>query len=345
MPAVEPAPALTGKDNGTIAATIAEFIAYSEGRELTGAMAPPTDWLANSVVAYRKAAQDFAASCVQFGAVYMSEFQDEKRGEAILLHFKNWLRTNVVRKGGKAAYNDVRKFRVAGQFLARNGIKMKADRNFNPQDPGLVDHVDVPRVKKPNVNDVVYYTPSDIQAMLSAADGVHEEKTGRLNYKADDLKDLVFVLLCTGMRDEEVQHLCWSDINWANGDGKMKIIVQDKPQYDWRVKDAEKRIVSPDKNAILKARLKARQEGRGARVDRSGSELVFPVVWARRMVIWRYASTRCRGSPNPGKSPTCSAAQKLMRISYTISENHMPAIKCSRVFLSETFSETWVTAI
>jgi len=83
-------------------------------------------------------------------------------------------------------------------------------------------------------------------------------------------------LLCTGMRDEEVQHLCWSDINWANGDGKMKITIQDKPQWDWRVKDHEKRIVSPDKNAIVKARLKSRQEGRGNRVDRSGSELVFP---------------------------------------------------------------------
>jgi len=84
------------------------------------------------------------------------------------------------------------------------------------------------------------------------------------------------ILLCTGMRDEEVQHLTWSDINWANGDGKMKITVQDKPKWDWRVKDHEKRIVSPDKNTILKARLKARQEGKGKRAKRSGSELLFP---------------------------------------------------------------------
>jgi integrase len=56
----------------------------------------------------------------------------------------------------------------------------------------------------------------------------------------------------------------------------MKITVQDKPKWDWRVKDHEKRIVSPDKNTILKARLKARQEGKGKRAKRSGSELLFP---------------------------------------------------------------------
>jgi integrase len=155
--------------------------------------------------------------------------------------------------------------------LARNGVKMKTDRTFNPNDAGLVDRVDVPRVKKPGIADVVYYTPEDIKAMLAAASSVHEKSV----YQADDLRDLVFMLLCTGMRDEEVQHLCWSDIQWANGDGRMKITVQDKPQFDWRVKDHEKRIVTPDKNAILQARLKARLAGRGRRVKNASRDLLF----------------------------------------------------------------------
>jgi integrase len=258
-------------DKGTIVAAVAEFIAYSESRENDWRNGADNGLAPNSVVAYRKSVQDFAASCAQFGAVQMSEFQNFARGEAILLNFKNWLRENVTRKKGKGAYSDAKKFTVLGQFLARNGLKLKMDRTFNPNDVGLVDNADVPRVKKPGIADVVFYTPEDIKAMLAACDSVHEKS----NYLADDLKDLVFILLCTGLRDEEVQHLCWSDIHWANGDGKMKITVQDKPTWDWRVKDHEKRIVTPDKNALLAARLKARQKGLGKRAERNSQELLF----------------------------------------------------------------------
>jgi integrase len=215
-------------DKGTIVAAVAEFIAYSESRENDWRNGADNGLAPNSVVAYRKSVQDFAASCAQFGAVQMSEFQNFARGEAILLNFKNWLRENVTRKKGKGAYSDAKKFTVLGQFLARNGLKLKMDRTFNPNDVGLVDNADVPRVKKPGIADVVFYTPEDIKAMLAACDSVHEKS----NYLADDLKDLVFILLCTGLRDEEVQHLCWSDIHWANGDGKMKITVQDKPTWE-----------------------------------------------------------------------------------------------------------------
>jgi integrase len=272
---IAPLPVVTVADKqpaGTIAAAVAEFIAYSESRENDWRNGADNGLAPNSVVAYRKAMQDFAASCVEFNAIHLTEFQSDERGEAILLNFKNWLRKNVTRKHGKGAYSDARKFTVVGQFLARNGIKMKTDRTFNPNDAGLIDRIDIPRVKKPGVNDVVYYTPEDLKAMLKAVNSVNEKSI----YLTDDLKDLVMLLLCTGMRDEEIQHLTWGDIVWANGDGKMKITVQDKPRFDWRVKDHEKRIVSPDKNAILKARLLARQAGRGERAERNGSELLFP---------------------------------------------------------------------
>lgn len=256
---------------GTIAEAVAEFIAYTEGREKDWRNGGDNGLAPNSVVAYRKAMQDFATSCAEFGAVQLSDFQNDARGEAILLNFKNWLLKNVVRKHGKGAYSDSRKFTVIGQFLARNGFKLKTDRTFNPNDAGLVDRVDVPRVKKSGINDIVYYTPEDIQAMLKAADSAHEKSS----MLVDDLKDLVWLFFCTGMRDEEVQNLTWADINWANGDGKMKITVQDKPKYDWRVKDHEKRIVSADKNATLKARLLARQAGKGKRAERLSKDLIF----------------------------------------------------------------------
>lgn len=261
------------KKNPTIAEAVAEFISYSEGRVSVWRKGGSNGLSPNSVVAYRKAMTDFATSCSEFGAVQVAEFRNAERGQKILLHFNTWLDKNVKRKRGKGAYSDSRKFTVVGQFLARNGIKMKTDRTFNPNDTGLIGRVDIPRVKKPSVRDVVYYTPEDIKAMLGAADDVHEKS----NYLADDLKDLVFLLLCTGMRDEEIQHLTWKDITLSEG-GKLKITVQDKPQFQWRVKDYEKRIVTPDKNATLKARLVARKEARGKRADRHGNELLFPTT-------------------------------------------------------------------
>src|SRR6266566_4784708 len=121
-------------NKGTIAAAVAEFIGYSESREADWRNGADNGLAPSSVVAYRKAMQDFAASCAQFGAVQMSEFQNYARGEAILLNFKTWLRENVTRKKGKGAYSDSRKFTVIGQFLARNGFKLKMDRTFNPED-------------------------------------------------------------------------------------------------------------------------------------------------------------------------------------------------------------------
>src|ERR1700735_2913834 len=51
---------------GTIEAAVAEFIAYRESREADRRDGVDSGVSPNSVVAYRKAMQDFAASCVQF---------------------------------------------------------------------------------------------------------------------------------------------------------------------------------------------------------------------------------------------------------------------------------------
>jgi integrase len=278
LPAVEVAPTNSnGSEPETIAAAVEKFIAYCESREADWHIGGDNGLAPNSVVAYRKAMQNFAAACAHFNAVHMSEFQNADRANAILMNFKTWLKANVKRKPGelglaKAVHSDSRKFTVVGQFLARIGIKMKSDKIFNPTDPGIVKHSDIPRAKKKTVKEVVYYTPEDLKALFESTNTQHDKS----NFRCDDIKDLLMLLLCTGMRDEEVQHLTWSDINWANGDGKMKITVQDKPQWQWRVKDHEKRIVPPDKNAILKARLLARQAGKGKRDERVGSDLVFP---------------------------------------------------------------------
>lgn len=250
---------------GTIAAAVEEFITYSESRVADWRKGADNGLAPNSVTAYKKAMRDFAASCAQFGATQMAEFHG-KRGKDILLHFKIWLGSHINRRAGKAAHGDARKFIIVDTFLARNGVKLSKDRKFNPNDPGLLDYRDVPRVKKGRISDVTYYTPRDLRAMLEATASYDQEKS---IYDAQDLKELLLTFVLTGCRDEEIQHLTWADINWKNGDGRGKIMIQDKPQFDWRVKDHEKRkVLMPD---VLRDWLQARQ----ARTSKH-EELVFP---------------------------------------------------------------------
>jgi integrase len=243
---------------GTIAGAVEEFITYCESRVGDWRTGGDNGLAPNSVTAYKKAMQDFAASCIQFGATQMSEFQGE-RGKAILLHFKKWLGSNIHRRSGKSAHGDARKFVIVDTFLARNGVKCSKDRKFNPTDPGLLDYRDVPRVKKSRISDVTYYTPRDIRAMLEATDSYDKDQS---IYDAQDLKELVLTFVLTGCRDEEIQHLTWKNVNG-------KITIADQPAYDWRVKDHEKRLVE------IPEVLRNWIEGRRARVSKH-EDLVFP---------------------------------------------------------------------
>jgi integrase len=270
LPPVEPTKAVAeilapSHAKGTVAAAVEEFITYCESRVGDWRTGGDNGLSPSSVVAYKKAMRDFAASCAEFGATAMSEIHGA-RGKAVLLHFKTWLGSHINRRAGKAAHGDARKFVIVDTFLARNGVKLSKDRKFNPTDPGLLDYRDVPRVKKGRISDVTYYTPRDLRAMLEASKSFDKEKS---IYDAQDLKELVLTFALTGCRDEEIQHLTWADINWKNGDGRGKITIQDKPKWDWRVKDHEKRIVRMPNE--LRTWLQARQ----ARTSKH-EELVFP---------------------------------------------------------------------
>ena len=255
LPAVNPTKAVQDilaptYAKGTIAGAVEEFVNYSETRIEDWRKGADNGLAPNSFVAYRKAVRDFAASCAEFGARAMDEFHGE-RGRAILFHFKTWFGANVTRRAGKAAHGDARRFIIVDIFLARNGVKLSKDRKFNPNDPGMLDHRDVPRVKKSRISDVAYYTPRDLRAMLEATDSFDKEKS---IYDADDLKELVLTFALTGCRDEEIQHLTWSDINWKDGCSRGKITIQDEPKFDWRVKDHENRVViMPDELGDLVA--------------------------------------------------------------------------------------------
>jgi integrase len=248
----------------TLTDAIQTFITRNTDRVRDWRNGSDTGLSTGSAALYQKAVEDFQTAMNVFGLGYIDELKDSERGKTALLFFKRWLQENVSQRGGKAAYAYERKFVVLNQFLSRHGIKIAKNKNFTLTDPGLLEWSDVPRVKKPKATDVIYYEPSDLAAIVKATD----QTDVRSMYTSEDLKDIIATFLLTGMRDEEVQHLEWTDIIWQNGDGRGKIVVQDKPAYDWRVKDHEKRTITLD--STLKARLLARQKREGK------AGLVFP---------------------------------------------------------------------
>jgi integrase len=89
-----------------------------------------------------------------------------------------------------------------------------------------------------------------------------------------DEKDYLEFLLWSGFRDEEVQYLRFSDINFRNSTA----IVQAKPQFGWKPKDYEEREITLPTPVMkcLKDRMgRGRQYSNGFR-KAADSDLAFP---------------------------------------------------------------------
>jgi integrase len=86
------------------------------------------------------------------------------------------------------------------------------------------------------------YSPGEIDRMLASC-------------KRDYNKVLISILAKTGLRDQELMHLCWTDIDLA----ERILKVTGKPDYEWEIKDYEQRILPlpSDLNETLKAWRKA----------------------------------------------------------------------------------------
>jgi integrase len=271
----QPVISSTGKDK-TIANAATAYLKEQESRiqgwrnGSKGGLSPAT------VDVIKNAIETFLNACGDCGAVNIAELKDAERGRRIMLHVRDWMEKNTVRRKGKAAYTDGKKFTFIASFLAENGIKMSQDKTKKwSGDPGLLKWHEVPRPIRPKVTDVVFYTPEDLKAMWNGAGKVVPAKSGaqRASWTGEDIRDVLAVLTLTGMRDEEVQHLQWDDIIWANGDGLPKFKVKDKPQYDWKPKNGERTVKPIEYFAVaLRERLKARKARR--KVSRDNA-LVF----------------------------------------------------------------------
>lgn len=276
---VEQAARSSATKGKTIANAAAAYLAEQETRiqgwrnGSKGGLSPAT------VDVIKNAIETFLNACGDCGAVNIAELKDADRGRKIMLHVRNWMEIHTKRRKGKAAYTDGKKFTFIASFLAENGIKMSKDKTAKwSGDPGLLKWHEVPRPIRPKVADVVFYTPVNLKAMWDGAGKVMPAKNGaqRASWTAEDIRDVMAVLTLTGMRDEEVQHLQWDDIIWANGDGLPKFKVKDKPQYDWKPKNGERTVKPIEYFAVaLRERLKARKARKKVTNDKS---LLFPTT-------------------------------------------------------------------
>ncbi len=95
------------------------------------------------------------------------------------------------------------------------------------------------------------YSKEDLITLRAAADGA--------------MRLFFDISLQTGMRDQEIQHLEWTDVFWEDS----FVRVTSKPHWGFRIKDSEERDI-PIKAGLL-ANLKAARED-----QRSSSKLVLP---------------------------------------------------------------------
>jgi integrase len=254
-------------DQMTISSAAAEYLTRQRNRILDWRAGSEGGLSRGSVVVISTAIKNFEDSCKEFGATHMSEFRDRERGRAILLYFRDWLRNNTKRRaGGKPAYTDGKKLIYVSEFLALHRIKLARDKRVNwDGDPGLLEWIEIPRTKPPKVADVIFYNAADLKAMWQAAAVLEWRMPWKITWGTEDYRDLIAILTLTGMRDEEVQYLEWSDFRG------VEFRVQDKPQYDWKPKNGE-RTVTPIEH--FSEKLRDRMQARRIRMGVSG--LVFP---------------------------------------------------------------------
>jgi integrase len=234
------------------AALAYDFRAHSDGRiRIADAVEKYIQDLTNSVQmgersdatlsSYKLAVEDFRDHC---GVTFI----DEITGDVLKRH-KIYLHQSIKKRvRGKKSNTVAKRFRYLGAFLARHGVQIAKTRKSGSS--GLMNWSDFPREEKKAKIDK--YSEEEINGMLSVA--------------TVDEADLIHTFLRTGCRDEEVAYLLWTDIDFK----RRQITIDEKPQYGWRPKDKERRVV-PVEDGVLLDRLQARRKRQNP-----PSALVFP---------------------------------------------------------------------
>ncbi len=171
-----------------------------------------------TVYGYTRAVKQFSESC-------RKTYLDEITRQDMLDHIV-WLRENVPTRSHGQQNGTVRtRLQFLTVFFTENGMK-------NP----------LPMKEWPRVEErkVVAYTSEQLNQLLSKATA--------------DEKDLIFFLVYTGFRDDEVAHALYSDVNFQTHD----VWVGPKPTIGFTTKNGKERSVRVP--ADLTERLQERRE-------------------------------------------------------------------------------------
>lgn len=194
----------------------------------------------HSVSVYENTLRNFQESC-------RKEFIDEITRKDIL-GFLGWMRANLqVRVPGSENATYKNKLGHLRTFLGRHGGVQLLKKDHN--DSGLLFRSDVPKTMKRKPKK---YEQSTITTLLDKADV--------------DERDYLEFLLWSGFRDEEVQYLLFSDLNFRTNTA----MVQAKPQFNWKPKDYEEREIT------LPTPVMKRLKDRMGRMQAEPKDLVFP---------------------------------------------------------------------
>lgn len=194
----------------------------------------------------------FRDVCFTNGVSTIEAFKDAKAGRKILLAYIAWMRTNLDKvsvDGARPENTWNKRMNRISTFFKQHGVKVKRDHNAGPDDAGLLAHHEFPQYKSKKATG---YSEETIAAWLKAA--------------TVDERDLIEFFLATGFRDEEVAHIEWSDINWANKTVNVKAKAKTASRaWSWMPKDGESRAEDIPLADAFVARMKARQRLRASR--------------------------------------------------------------------------------
>jgi integrase len=179
--------------------------------------------------AYTTAVRAFLDNCPK-------TYLDEITQDDVLSHV-NWLRDTCVRRKIGSQDTTIRnRLLFLSTFFISSGFAFPLPRKDWPRKPA---------------HNPEKYSQDDIKTFLTEAD--------------QDEKDLLEFFLYTGFRDGEVAHAYFTDIDFKKG----SINVTDKVEFNWRIKDRERRPFDIPLPPPFVARMKARRDERKTR-------LIFP---------------------------------------------------------------------
>ncbi len=172
--------------------------------------------------AHRDAAHVLKEFKAATGVVYTKDVHQDS-----ILKYQRWLRANGGAKHQhRNAGKDGRGIGASERTVKNKTLRVLAFARFMGIDVKKVfdsrKYMPRPEKKLPKI-----YEPAQIDTMMSAIDG------------DDSLRIAVLLGLKMGLRELEIAHAAWSNIDWVHS----VYAVRSMPSFDWMIKDKEERSV------------------------------------------------------------------------------------------------------